>query len=303
MKMVKKILLGTFALAAVLTFASCSMGDDKAMDTEGNKWDFKASVDHLNKTKDELYKTDKLYQRAWTQLGNKESVSKLKTTITFVSEPSLVTTKIKAATLAEAQAVDSSITELPAGADEYFTLSNTGTEKKAVVGFLFDLHKTKDANNKTVYDFILIGIRPSTREYYIDRYYNVPENAMKDPTSLGVLWADAEDNFESLDGKGTAAYVSTPIPENKFTKGEDDDGNETLSFDLTVTQKNGKYTVSFCGIEKELNPTSREAAAEDKDGVLRGGAGVYANAPLGTIATILSVVDKDNTEGLYEEVE
>ena len=47
----------------------------------------------------------------------------------------------------------------------------------------------------------------------------------------------------------------------------------------------------------------RGTAKEDKDGVLKGGAGVYSNAPLGTKATIISNVDKDNTEGLYEEVE
>jgi hypothetical protein len=280
------------------------MGDDKAMDTEGDKWDFTASVDHLHKTADTNYVTDKLYQRAWTQLGNKESVSKLKTTITFVSESSVVKAKVKDATLAEVQAVDSSITELPVGADKYYTLDASGTEKMAVVGFLFDLHKTKNSANKTVYDFILIGIRPSTREYYIDRYYNVPDGVMEKATSLSDLWDNAETYHESLDGKAsTAAYVATPIPENKFTKGEDENGNETLSFDLTLTQANGKYTVSFCGITKEINTTTRTAAAEDKDGVIRGGAGVYSNAPLGTIAKIQSVVDKDNTEGLYEEVE
>ena len=121
---------------------------------------------------------------------------------------------------------------------------------------------------------------------------------------ISGLWKDASEKCEYLDGKDkNAAYLIEGIAPSKFTPGETEDGIKTLSFDVTVTQNEGKYKIAFCGIEKEINSKTRGTATEDKDGVLKGGAGVYANAPLGTIAYIHSKVDKENTVGLYEEVE
>ena len=321
MKMVKKILLGLALAGTVLALAGCSMGDDKQMEKDGDKWDFTATVDHLNidKKKGTKYETDKLYKRAWTQLGNKESVSKIKTKITFYADD--VTSYVKRASDEDAiaaqaalypdEAKKKAITANPAAGDagEYFTLKATGNDnekKKAVVGFLFDLHKTKNTAGETVYDFILLGIRPSEKDYYIERYYNVPENAMKTPTSLGTLWAGASTNVEYITATQSSFIKLTDNDKAKLVSGKGDDDRPTVSFDVTVTQANGKYTLKFLDqtytIDSNKIP-NRGTKNEDKDGVLKGGAGVYSNAPLGTKATIISNVDKDNTEGLYEEVE
>ena len=327
MKMVKKILLGLALAGTVLALAGCSMGDDKQMEKEGDKWDFTATVDHINidKKKGTKYETDKLYKRAWTQLGTKESVSKIKTKITFYTDD--LTSYVKHAENEDAIAAqkalypkETAITANPAAGDAgaYYTIKATGTDndkRKAVVGFLFDLHKTtkKVTNaegkeeNTTVYDFILLGIRPSEKDYYIERYYNVPENAMKTPTSLGTLWKDASTNVEYITATQSSFIKLTDKDIAKLVSGKGEDDRPTASFDVTVTQANGVYTLAFLDQSIKIDSTKvpkRGKAKEDKDdGTLRGGAGVYANAPLGTKATIISNVDKDNTEGLYEEVE
>ena len=315
MKMVKKILLGLALAGTVLALAGCSMGDDKQMDTKGTKWDFDATIDHVNIKKDKQYETDKLYRRAWTQLGSNETVSKIKTTLTISTEA--VSSKVKlasdtAAATAAKDLYNKTITSQPTeAADKFYTLDNSSGDPNAnaVVGFLFDLHKST-VDNKTVYDFVLLGIQVSTGKYYVERYTNVPENAMKDPTSLGSLWSGVNaNNCQFLDEKNVNNTAdknkysdSIPYhPTNKITFDGVDNAKKTKTLVVEVTQDNvGTYVLKFGGIT--VNYT-RPAGTKDKDGVLCGGAGIYSNAPLGTIANIHSDVDKENTKGLYEEVE
>ena len=317
MKMVKKILLGLALAGTVLALAGCSMGDDKQMEKEGNKWDFTAKIDHVNNKKDDPYTTDLRYRRAWTQLGNKESVTKIKTTITFYTDK--VQAKAKRAsnedTVAAIQkfykndATLKNLTANPAAGDanEFFTLDASGnTTGNAVVGFLFDLHKTKNDKNETVFDFVLLGIQAATGKYYVERYTDVPENAMKNPTSLGSLWAGVNaSNCKFLDGKNDGTYSSTSYycdTALALTEKTDDEGNKYKTLEVEVTQETaGTYVLKFGG--KHINYTRPHTDKDKKDNVLCGGAGVYSNAPIGTIAHINSHVDKDNTEGLYEEVE
>ena len=162
------------------------------------------------------------------------------------------------------------------------------------------------SGRKISYDFVLLGIQVSTGKYYVERYTNVPENAMKDPTSLGSLWSGVNaTTCKFLDGKNDGVYSDkVPYCTNALTLKEetDEEGNKYKTLDVEITQETkGTYVMKFGG--KTITYTRDKNDKDKKDGTLIGGAGVYSNAPLGTIAIINSHVDKDNTEGLYEEVE
>lgn len=303
MKMVKKILLGLAVAGLIAGTMSCKMGDDEDLKATGSKWDRKAEVDHKTKYTD---KDDYLYARAWQQLGDNETVTKLKTTLVAYTEN-----------------VDSEVwlsNENENGVDlkdAKYSVKDSGLEKKdpdpsVVVGLMVDLHETtKDVteNNKTskkkFYDFVLIGYRPKDNKYYVEHYKNVPKGAFEEHTSNGDLFEGSKaENFETLPNTSyNGAFFTTPLDTSYITV---DETAKTKSFDITVTQsalanRKGTYTINLGG--KNYTYTRNATEDEVKKGALMGGAAIYANAPLGTIAKLEAHSDKDNTVGLFEEVE
>ena len=133
MKMVKKILLGMVATAAVLTFASCKMGAGEG-ETEGNKWDKTMTVDGTKIPDDVQPNAQEKgpYRRFWEEFSSNEKCAEITTKITV---------------------------------DVANSIMDNGV---ATAGLAFDLNKSEDG--KTV-DFILVGL--STGGYYVERYYNI----------------------------------------------------------------------------------------------------------------------------------
>ena len=303
MKMVKKILLGLALAGTVLALAGCSMGDDENMKDSGNKWEKKAEIDHKTKYAD---KDDMLYRRAWTQLGDKETVTKIKTKLVAYTSD------------IEATVYESSKNTANTNPNEklYSISEATGESatRRAVVGFMFDVHeyeKTIKVNGKDTktkyYEFVIIGYRPSDDKYYVEHYKDVPKGAFDGATSSGDLFEGGDANVKKLNGTekydSNGAYLATPISSSFIST---DTEKKTKSFDITVTQSaltSGKGTYSIKIGNKTFTYTRDATEAELKKGALMGGAAIYANAPLGTIAKLEAKSDKDATEGLFEEVE
>ena len=141
MKMVKKILLGTLALAAVLTFASCKMESGEG-ETDGNKWDLTMTVDATEDAKTPLAE-GKVYRRLWKQFSSSEKVAEITTTITI---------------------------------DMNEGVYNEGAA--SVVGLIFDLNK--NADNTDLVDFNLIGINPKTKAFYVERYTGIEKQSKEE---------------------------------------------------------------------------------------------------------------------------
>lgn len=286
MKLSKKILFSAIALTA-MAFIGCKMseGDGKL---SGSKWDATLTKDS---TEVGLEEASPAFGRFFKQLGTGEKVQSIKTTITV-----------------ETEGIDGWVTEPKTG---YYLVANEGddgaSEVHGVVGFIFDLHKTKaEADNDgvwkkgdTLYDFIIVGYRPSDDGFYVERYENVVEGTMDDfvtSSSFGtptICFTDTEHSpFE------TGKYDSA------VTEVETEDGAKAKQFTVTIEQEEvnkGTYTIKI-GNKTVGTYTGLVNTEKDGSGYAIGGAGAYANAPVGTIVKATFESDKDATVGLFAEV-
>lgn len=336
MKMTKKIFMVAIATAAI-ALTGCGMASGLGKNTDNFTKD---EADKDKGTKKNLtigYRNNgnsKLYKRVWKQLGNKESVEALETKI------SIDMTKV------EGKAS-------PSESDpEIWVVDENGSKNtRAVVGLIFDLHETKakeetvtdKGTTKTVtkkyYDFVLIGYRPATKGFYVEKYKNVPEDAF-DAASNDSSFSDAE----GIDVEYIAATTGVVTSKTKFYiegeadgvdeskiatvkaalgKGEDEtlfktkaDPVDQQQFSVTITQETpGTYNIKLLGLEFNYTPDHPEDEKLDKawynsKGCRIGGAGYYVNVPVDTevAANFNSKDDADGdganiTKGLEEEVE
>ena len=195
MKMVKKILLGMVAVAAVLSFAGCKMGAGEG-ETDGNKWDLTMTVDTTDPKKPMTANTT--YRRFWEQISASEKVAAITTTITI--DP------------AKCTYVD--------------------TTSALVAGLIFDCNKNATDDKKS--DFNLIGINPKRNngqpQYYIERYEGVDNDKKKSGDSnvgsLGTAveplptmeWANMTTSMYSTDANGVMSFKIQIKQENKTYK-------------------------------------------------------------------------------------
>ena len=286
MKISNKFFFGAL-IAASIALVGCGMSEGD-LDGKGSKWERTITKDS---TKVGVEEASPAYGRAFSQLGTGEKVQSIKTLVTVYTD-----------------GMDGWVTEPEKGKYLVAEEGDTGaTAVHGVVGFMFDLHKTKakaDAADEsykegdTLYDFIIVGYRPSDKGFYVERYENVPEGSM--------------DDYVTSSSFGTATKYFTNTSSTAFEKGTYDsavttekteDGENVHKFTVTIEQteaNKGTYTIKIgdktVGTYKGLVTTEK-----DGTGYAIGGAGVYANAPVGTIVKATFESDKDATEGLFAE--
>lgn len=281
MKLSKKILFSAIALTA-MAFVGCKMseGDGKL---SGSKWDATLTKDS---TKVGVEEASPAYGRFFKQLGTGEKVQSIKTLVTVNTD-----------------GIDGWVTEPEKG---YYLVAKEGAEKATevhgVVGFIFDLHKsTAEADNEgvwkkddTLYDFIIVGYRPSDKGFYVERYVNIPEGSMDEYVTTSAFAPVADKYFTKTSStafeKGTYDSEVTVDAEAK-----------THSFTVSVLQSDalpGSYVIMI----GNKPVATYEGTIKNEKGFAIGGAAAYANAPVGTIVKATFESDKDLTVGLFAEV-
>lgn len=263
MKMTKKILLGAAVAFVAATFIGCAgFGDVQASGTKMNK------TIKLDATGDDV--KDGEYKRGFQQV----SVSK------------------------ECYAIASTVTvdvSKDAKGNENSIISTK--DKNAVVGLAFDVHKTKNTDNKEAYDFVLVGVKPADGYYYVERYTDVLVEDLKE---------DMTTNKTTIGGTYTALVTETSGWASKpITIAKDKDGNPT--WDIAVSQDTkGTYVVKINGskvCEYKGKTISEGKEQEKSKDYAAGSVFAYANCPKGTKVKANFKQDKDATLGLYAEID
>ena len=293
MKISKKIFLAAITAAAV-AFVGCGMSEGD-LDGKGSKWERTIKKDS---TKVGVEEASPAYGRAFSQLGTGEKVQSIKTTVTVYTDgiDGLVVDQGNGYYL-----------QAPEGAkDGEMVDGKKVSAVHGVVGFLFDLHKTKakaDAadgksykDGDTLYDFVIVGYRSSDKGFYVEKYKNVAEGSM-DAYVTTTTFASKDDVYYITKTENAPYYVYDykDCVEEVTTE----DGENVHKFTVTIEQaeeNKGTYTI------KIGNETVGTYEAE-KDGTSYaiGGAGAYVNAPVGTIVKATFESDKDATVGLFAE--
>ena len=284
MKISNKFFFGAL-IAASIALVGCGMSEGD-LDGKGSKWERTITKDS---TKVGVEEPSPAYGRAFSQLGTGEKVQSIKTLVTVYTD-----------------GMDGWVTEPETGMYLVAEEGDAGaTAVHGVVGFMFDLHKSKaeaDAESykkgDTLYDFIIVGYRPSDKGFYVERYENVPEGSMDDYVTSSSF------------GKATKYFTNTSSAafekgtyDSAVTTEKTEDGENVHKFTVTIEQaeeNKGTYTIKIgdktVGTYKGLVNTEK-----DGTGYAIGGAGVYANAPVGTIVKASFESDKDVTVGLFAE--
>ena len=234
-----------------------------------------------------------LYQRVFMQLGNKETVRALETTIT----------------------VDMTKVEGIASSDDreiwYIGEGENQRNTRAIIGLIFDLHQTKEKEEmddygkkvrKKYYDFVFIGYRPSTKSFYVEKYYDVPDYNFSSSSNLFAFDNEEIGSVEYLiskSGKSTSPTIfyleASPsfVIERNGMIGKDDNGIDYYlevplqEITISITQEiPGTFLINVLGEEFEYTPEfSDEYYAKkwyDKDGYRIGGAGYFIQVPVDT---------------------
>lgn len=306
MKMTKKIFMVAIATCA-FALTGCMGMDGFGGDDAGSK---KQSGTKYNLTvkaiaNNDAEKGSKKYQRAWEQLGTKETVQAIETKLMI--DTTAVQSKIS---------VKSGTKDTP---DATYVVDPDGTiTTNAVVGLIFDLHqtKTKTVEGKTqkVYDFILVGYRPSDNGYYVEHYTDITEDLFKAATN-DTGFGTVTKYITASEAGYVYAKDNSWVTSRKGKLGKDDNGKEyndevdLKEFTVKVTQEvPGTYVINVAGESftyKPAAPADEELKAKwyNKDGYRIGGAGYYVNAPLGTEVKANFKSNKETTIGLEEEVD
>ena len=331
MKMTKKLFLVAIATAAfALTSCAELLGggafkgknengvDNGKQTTVGVKKNLTIHVEAKNDTEF----GSKRFQRMWRQLGDKETVQALETVITV--DTSKADTYLKVASGAGEDALYT-VVEEPTG-DPAQGTANYDVFSHRVTGLIFDMHCTKDSEDKKLktYDFVLIGYRPYDDGFYIEKYTGVTADLFEAATNATSF--KTADEFITATDKAAQVYAAEGT--NWVTSwtgklGKDDDGKDygdkavaLKQFKVTITQEEkGKYKINVAGQDFEYAPADESADHPDwytKDNKLTknvdeggyriGGAGYYVNAPLGTVINANFNSKNEGTIGLEEEV-
>ncbi|MBE6352524.1 MAG: hypothetical protein E7060_06230 [Treponema bryantii] len=284
----KKLLIGAAMLAAVFAFTGClgDMGEGSKSGTKFNKTMIVNATTDTFMEKAEKAEVDEkpavLYRRYFSELSTSKEVAAIETTITINKEDSIETAK----TTKRDEAVN------------------------AVVGLVFDVHKTEE----DVYDFVVVGVKPVDGKFYVERYKNVAK--------AKAYAGETDDGFDTTDGAlvteekdkeyivGGGSWAANPIT---FT--EDKDGNKQFTvkieqntpktYDILI---NGKTVGSYNGTVVNAEPVERNDG-KDKNTFAEvgefavGGIGMYANCPEGTKLKVKYSSDKSKTYGLFIDEE
>lgn len=293
MKISKKIFLAAITAAAV-AFVGCGMNEGD-LDGKGSKWERTIKKDSTTVGVEEA---SPAYGRAFSQLGTGEKVQSIKTTVTVYTD-----------------GIDGLVVDQGNG---YYLQAPEGVKAgdkvdgkevsavHGVVGFLFDLHKTKAiadaADGKsykagdTLYDFVIVGYRSSDKGFYVEKYKNVAEGSM-DAYVTTTTFASKDDVYYITKTENAPYYVYDY--KECVEEGTTEDGENVHKFTVTIEQaeeNKGTYTIK---IGNETVGTYE--AGKDGTSYAIGGAGAYVNAPVGTIVKATFESDKDATVGLFAE--
>lgn len=286
MKISNKFFFGAL-IAASIALVGCGMNEGD-LDGKGSKWERTIEKDSR---KVGVEKASPAYGRAFSQLGTKETVQSIKTLVTVYTDEMdgwVLETAKDSKEYTVAKKGDSKV-------DENDKTINA-TEVHGVVGFMFDLHKTK-VDGDTLYDFIIVGYRPSDKGFYVERYANVPEGSMDDYVTTGGF-GDATNFFTNT---SPSIAFEKETYDSAVTTETTEDGENVHKFTVTIEQEEankGTYTIK---IGNKTVGTYKGIVTDEKSGYAIGGAGVYANAPIGTIVKAKFESDGDATVGLFLE--
>ena len=271
MKMVKKILFGTLALAA-LTFAGCKMGAGEG-ETEGSKWDLTMTVDATAEAKNPLAE-GKVFRRFWKEFSTSEKVAEITTTITI--------------DMAE-QVYDE-------------------TNKPAFVsGLIFDLNKNAEDSKKV--DFNLIGVNPMTQKFYVERYVGISKQDAEmydgDSTQTDIAKANGTTavNLELTSANKSGGWCALTDKMYSVSK------EGVVTCVVTISQTNKKYSVKLGDVTvaeyDASESTNTWSTKKDKKEVeyAVGGIACYGNAGKGNKLVVNYATEKDSVTGKLEAEE
>jgi len=262
----KKIMTVLAAAAVALTLVGCAkLGD---VQTSGTKWKKTFKLDATGEIKD-ADGNAATYCRGFAALSASKKCSEIETVIT-----------------------------LPMTDGKNITI-NTELQK-SVVGLAFDVSLVEKEDGKKYYDFVLVGVKPADGGYYIEHYYDVPQEALKE--SMNTTDGTMGGQYEAVSGaEETGGWAGTIIPYEDASKVATDGYKWTVK----VTQETaGTYKVFINDVHKgTYTRTLTEAEAASKNGKAYGQIFMYGNSPAGTKIEAVFTSDKDNTVGLFADEE
>jgi len=265
MKMVKKILLGFAATAAVLSMAGCKMESGEG-ELKGSKWDNTMIVDATGLTGNDENGKELLFRRYWKQFSSSEKVAEITTTITI--NP----------------------------ADCKFV-----TDKASVVGLLFDLNKSASDDNKV--DFCIIGVNPNTQGFYTERYVGISKqkNESLDTNASSLATDDQTTDI----GYGQYSRTDLTKWNTLDTKMYSVDDNGIITCVVKITQSDMNYSISLGSVKVAEYNASESTYVEKIDGTdyAVGGIACYGNAGKGVKLVANYKTEKDAVTGKLEAEE
>ena len=260
----KKIMAVIAAAAVALTLVGCDvLGGAKA---GGTKYAKTFKLDASGEIKDADGK-DAAYSRGFAAVSTSKKCSAIETTIS-----------------------------LPMDKSQNVVLS--ADSKKAVVGLAFDVHLTKNAAGQDVYDFVLVGVKPSDGGFYIEQYSNVSKANLKESMNTNMGNIDENATVKNCDGKTGGAWASGSVK----TCDAATVTTEGYSWKIKVTQAvAGTYEVYINDVKKG---TYKRALTDEEKTANKGAYGqifMYGNAPKGTKINAKFTSNKNATVGLFAD--
>lgn len=261
MKMVKRILVGLAVLTTAFVLAGC--GDVAGIgQATGTKYNKTYSVDGTDA------KLTTKWRRYVKQIGSKEEIAEIKTTITIYkdyakNDPAVFESKVD------------------------------NKDARAVIGFIVDYNK--NADDATVNDFVVFGYRPANDTIYLGPYSAIKlgKDVEMDTDNSSLVDTTASPNAQG----GTTDseyYKDGAIPAGCVTT--DKDGNKVL--EVSVKQPT-KGTYEFYLGSKKLGSWKGKTIS-DKDptkGMAIGGVAGYINVPKGAKVKVNYKTDSEDVTG------
>lgn len=273
MKMVKKILLGLAATAAVLSMAGCKGIDNDNAETTGTKWDLTVTVDASDVTTG--------FKRAFEQMGKLEQAQEFDATITFNCLND------------EGDVID---TVYGLAFDLNFDKDDEDKDIDDSYNFVLIGINPSKKNPDNSYG-----------QYYVERYKEVSMESNNGVTTEGSLGAYISYINNSWTDNYSTTYNDWQSANGLYTT--DDEGNVTINISVKQTTP-GTYTVTS-GNKIICTYTRSDKSNKDstklvnvKDGYAQGGIAMYTNAKPGQKISFNCKINKDTFKGkLFEEVE
>lgn len=180
-----------------------------------------------------------------------------------------------------------------------------GNKRSTVIGLIFDLNEYEDEDGNKGFDFTLVGINPTNKEYYVERFTGVTEEAAKNGLYFNTIkqlgnsyylssskWAGPSATGGSYSKLPSGSYIEDST-EKTFTVGVDikqkDAATYTVQLGKITTDEKGKTTftngttVATIGSDSIANYTKwTHADKNDETSPLQGEIAVYGFAPYGT---------------------